>query len=218
MTAPHRVDTIGIIGAGKSGVAIARLAIAAGYTVKIASSGTARDTALMTGIVAPGAIAVDVPEAMSNADLVILAVPLRRFRYLPLHLLDGRTVINVMNYWPPIDGTLPEFDVDGRPSSAVVQDALPATATLVKTFNHLGYHQMDDLPRPAGDTERIALGIASDDDEAAALVADFVDTVGFAPVMIGALKHSTVLQPETPLFGAAISQETFAQQAGTLST
>ncbi|WAP50671.1 NAD(P)-binding domain-containing protein [Arthrobacter sp. ATA002] len=59
-TSPHTgPGTIGIIGAGKSGVAIARLALDAGYTVKIASSGPARQTALMTDIVAPGAIAVD---------------------------------------------------------------------------------------------------------------------------------------------------------------
>jgi 8-hydroxy-5-deazaflavin:NADPH oxidoreductase len=44
---------IGIIGAGKSGTAIARLALAAGYPVRIAASRPAGETATMTDIVAP---------------------------------------------------------------------------------------------------------------------------------------------------------------------
>jgi 8-hydroxy-5-deazaflavin:NADPH oxidoreductase len=47
---------IGIIGAGKSGTAIARLALGAAYPVMIAASGSADQTAMMTDIVTPGAV------------------------------------------------------------------------------------------------------------------------------------------------------------------
>jgi predicted dinucleotide-binding enzyme len=204
--------TIGIIGAGKSGVAIARLALGAGYAVNIASSGTARDTAVMTDIVSPGARAVDIDDVTDGASMVVVAVPLRRFRALPLHLLAGHVVIDVMNYWPPIDGILPEFEDTDRPSSAIVQDTLPSGTHLVKTFNHLGYHQMEDLPRPTGAPDRIALGVAADNSAAAQTVADFIDAVGFDPVFIGSIQHSAVLQPETPLFGAALTGSALEDQ------
>lgn len=210
-TSPSR-GTIGIIGAGKSGVAIARLALAAGYTVNIASSGPATETKMMVDIVAPGATAVDVDRVTDDADFVVIAVPLRRYRDLPLDRLDGHTVIDVMNYWPPIDGILPEFENTDRPSSAVVQDALPNTARLVKTFNHLGYHQMEDLARPTGDAERVALGVASDDTNAAEQAAAFLDAAGFDPVQIGGLDRSGALQPETTIFGAALPASEFEEQ------
>ena len=203
--------TVGIIGAGKSGVAIARLAIAAGYTVKIASSGPAHETALMTDIVSPGAIAVDVEHVAENADIVVIAVPLRRFRDLPLHLLEGHTVIDVMNYWPPIDGILPEFEDTDRPSSVVVAQALPATAELAKSFNHPGYHQLDALARPRrDDPARIALGVAGADIAATRAVEEFVDALGFTPVYIGSLENTAPLQPDTSVFGAALNAASLA--------
>jgi predicted dinucleotide-binding enzyme len=203
--------TIGIIGAGKSGVAIARLALAARYTVKIASSGPSHETALMVDIVSPGAIAVDIEHVADNADTVILAVPLRRFRDLPLHLLSGHTVIDVMNYWPPIDGVLPEFENSARPSSVIVAEALPATAEVVKTFNHLGYHQMEDLARPHNDADRVAMGVAGPDTRATRAVEEFIDAVGFDAVYIGPLENSSMLQPDTPIFGSALDAATLRE-------
>lgn len=211
MTTTASRGTIGIIGAGKPGVAIARLAMTAGYTVNIASSGPAHETALMTDIVSPGAHAVDLADIADGADILLVAVPLRRFRDLPAHLFTGRTVIDAMNYWPPIDGVLTDFADTDRPSSAIIQDALPE-ASVVKTFNHLGYHQMEDLPRPDGATDRVALGVAADDESALQQVMDFVNAVGFTPVPIGRLAESAVLQPETPLFGAALTADELIAQ------
>ncbi|MFL0359395.1 NADPH-dependent F420 reductase [Curtobacterium flaccumfaciens] len=199
--------TIGIIGAGKSGTALARLALAAGYRVQIASSGTVADTALMMRFVAPGVAATDIEHVADGTDFVVIAVPLRRFRALDPELFAGRTVVDVMNYWPPIDGTLPEFENTERPSSAVIQDAIPA-ATVIKTFNHLGYHQMEDLAEPLAPTGRIALAVAGNDEHAVATVMRFVEAVGFDPVNAGTLEDSAPLQPETAVFGAALDRDT----------
>lgn len=196
-----RRPVIGIFGAGKSGVAIARLALDAGYTVRVASSGSADDTDQLMRFVAPGAEAVNRDDLPAEADVLVLAVPLRRFRELPLHALAGHVVIDVMNHWPPIDGLLPEFADAGRPSSTVVRDALPPTARLVKAFNHLGYHQMEDLPRPPGDPGRAALAIAGDDPDAVDTISQLVDDLGFDPVPAGTLADSGPLEPDGPVFG-----------------
>ena len=110
-------QVVGVFGAGRSGTAIARRALEAGYTVKIAASGPDDQTAMITNIVTPGVIATDVGDLATDADIVELAVPLRRFTDLPLVLLADRIIIDVMNYWPPVDGLLPKFQHSRRPSS-----------------------------------------------------------------------------------------------------
>jgi predicted dinucleotide-binding enzyme len=204
MTAPAAAPerTVGIFGAGKSGVAIARLALAAGYRVRIAASGPADRTALVTGILMPGAVATEAAALATDTDLVVLAVPLRKYRDLPLPTLAGRVVVDVMNYWPPVDGVIPEFEDPTRRSSEVVRGALPPAARLVKTFNHIGYHEMEELARPAGAPHRVAVAVAGDDPQAVQAIARFVDDLGFDPVPAGPLRDSAALQPGSPVFGA----------------
>ncbi|MBX6751115.1 MAG: NAD(P)-binding domain-containing protein [Micromonosporaceae bacterium] len=197
--------TVGIFGAGKSGTAIARRALAAGYTVRITTSGPAERTALVAGILTLGAVPVDAQHLADGTDLVVLAVPLRAWRDLPLARLAGRVVVDVMNYWPPVDGILPEFETD-RPSSEIVRDGLPPDARLVKTLNHIDYHDIEDLARPAGSPDRVALAVAGDDADAVALVSQFVDDLGFDAVPAGGLAASAALQPGSPIFGANLGR------------
>ncbi|GIJ29599.1 NADP oxidoreductase [Micromonospora qiuiae] len=206
MTTTGPIRTIGIFGAGKSGIAIARQALAAGYNVRITTSGPAERTALVAAILTPGAIAVDGQHLADGTDLVVLAVPLRAWRELPLALLAGRIVVDVMNYWPPADGILPEFET-GRPSSEIVRDGLPPDARLVKTVNHIGYHEIEELARPAGSPDRVALAVAGDDTGAVALVSQFIDDLGFDAVAVGGLAASAVLQPGSAIFGANLGRD-----------
>jgi hypothetical protein len=90
----------------------------------------------------------NVEDLASDANIVVIAVPLRRFTDLPLSPLADRIVIDVMNYWPPVDGLVPEFQHSGQPSSVLVRDALAPTTRLVKTFSHLRYHQTEDWHVP----------------------------------------------------------------------
>jgi len=77
----------------------------------------------------------------------------------------------------------------------------------VKTFNHLGYHQIEDLARPAAAPDRVALAPSGDDPAAVAAVADFIDRLGFDPVPAGQLADSAALQPESVIFGAPLTAE-----------
>jgi hypothetical protein len=95
---------------------------------------------------------------------------------------------------------------EGRASSEIVRSHLPGTARLVKTLNHIGYHEIEELARPAGAPGRIALGVAGADPPAVAAVAAFVDRIGSTPVVVGGLADSAVLQPGSALFGADLTE------------
>jgi predicted dinucleotide-binding enzyme len=143
------VSTIGILGAGRVGSAIARTALTAGYAVHIAGSGPAEDIQLIVDIVTPGAVAMTAADVAASADLVVLAVPMHKFRSVDPATLTDRLVLDTMNYWQPIDGELSEFSTDSRSTSEVVGEYFVG-ARLVKTLNHIGYHDLETDARPAG--------------------------------------------------------------------
>ncbi|MBD7996856.1 NAD(P)-binding domain-containing protein [Arthrobacter sp. Sa2CUA1] len=193
-----QVRTVGVLGAGRVGTAVARQALKAGFNVKIATSRPAAENALLVEIITPGATAVDASDA-AQADLVVVAVPLHRFRTLSPEALAGKTVIDAMNYWAPIDGTLADFEDGLRGSSEVVQDFL-AGSNVVKTLNHIGYHDLEADGAAPGTPGRRALAVAGDDAAARASAADFINALGYDPVDAGPLAAGRGFQPGTPAF------------------
>lgn len=203
-----RLPRIAVLGAGHSGPVIARVAIDAGYPVSIAASGDPEQIELITQVLVPGAEARWAADATADADIVVLAIPLHKFRTLDPSLVSGKLVVDVMNYWPAVDGVVPMFDDPERGSSEIVQRRL-ASSTVVKALNHIGYHELDDERRPAGSPDRRALGVAADDRRALGVVADLVERIGYDAVQLDSLSAGSFLEPGGPVFGVSLTRLEF---------
>jgi 8-hydroxy-5-deazaflavin:NADPH oxidoreductase len=204
------VTKIAILGAGKVGTSLARVAVQAGYRVDIASSGSADRIALIIDVLAPGAHATTVAAAVDGADLIVLALPLHKFKNLDVSLLAGHIVLDIMNYWAPIDGEISEFDDAPEGTSVLVQHAIPG-ARVVKTLNHIGYHELEEQHRPAGAPDRVALGAVGDDRAAVGEVLAFLDRIGFDAIDGGPLANGVAFQPGSPLFGEPYAAARFRE-------
>jgi predicted dinucleotide-binding enzyme len=201
-------ERIAVLGAGHVGPVIARVAVDAGYDVTIAASGAPEKIALITQVLIPGAEPRWAADAVADADVVVLSIPIHKFATFDPALVAGKLVVDVMNYWPPVDGVQAIFEEANCGSSEFVQDRLDRS-TIVKTLNHIGYHELDDERRPVGSSERRALGVAGDDAAAVDIVAEIIERIGYDAVRLSPLSAGRILQPGGPVFGASLRRAEF---------
>lgn len=197
---------LGIVGAGKIGTAIARATIGGGYAVAISGSGAADRIELIVEVLAPGAHAVTTEAVVRHADLIVLAVPMHRFRELPHDLFAGKILVDAMNYWEEIDGVDKELATAPCGTSVVVQDWFQSSR-VVKSLNHLGYFKFEQGRRPRDAADRLALAAAGNDPDALKAVLQLIDRLGFDAVEVGSLNAGAALQPNGPAFGIAHSAD-----------
>jgi predicted dinucleotide-binding enzyme len=192
--------TIGLIGAGHIGSQVARLAVANGYNVVISNS---RGPQTLSGLVeelGPGARAGTALEAAQSGDIVVVTIPLKNYRQVPVETLVGKVVIDTNNYYPQRDGHIPELDDESTTTSELLQHHLP-TSKVVKAFNHIYAAELTTHGQPAGSPNRRALVIAGDDPPAKLAVTRLLDRFGFDTVDAGPLKEGWRIQRDTPGYG-----------------
>lgn len=197
------IKTIAIIGAGKLGIVLSQLALKAGYEVYISGSGDPAKIKLSVDVLAPGAHAATSREAVKKADIVILALPLSKHRQIPNSALAGKLVIDATNHWWEIDGPRDDFLQPGESSSEAIQDFL-SSSRVVKALNHMGYHDLHDETRPAGEPGRKAIAVAGEREQDVATVSRLIDNLGFDPVHIGNLAAGRKLEPGGNVFGVNV--------------
>jgi predicted dinucleotide-binding enzyme len=194
------MQTIGLIGAGHIGSQIARLAVAHGYNVVISNSRGPETLSDLVKELGPNARAATVVDAARAGDIVVVTIPLKSIRSVPVEPLIGKVVIDTNNYYPERDGHIPELDNESTTTSELLQSHLPQSK-VVKAFNHIYAAQLTTDGRPAGTKNRRALVIAGDDPAAKAVVANLLDQFGFDAVDAGPLKEGWRIQRDTPGYG-----------------
>ncbi len=195
------MTTVGLIGSGRIGGTVAKLAVAAGHPVILSNSRGPDTLAELAGQLGPLARAGTGRDAAEGGDLVVVTIPLHAFRNVEPEPLAGKIVIDTCNYYPQRDGQIAELDSGALTSSELIQRHL-ALAALVKAFNNIFYKHLESLTRPAGALDRSYLPIAGDDPEAKAAVTAFLDSIGWGAVDAGPLAESWRQQPGTPVYGA----------------
>jgi 8-hydroxy-5-deazaflavin:NADPH oxidoreductase len=200
------MTTIGIIGAGHIGSALAAVFTDAGHDVVLANS---RGPQTLTALVdelngrpsAHGTVrAATAADAAAAGDLAVVTVPLKVYRDVPVEPLAGKIVLDTNNYYPQRDGQFPELDDESTTSAELLQGHLPASR-VVKAFNHIPARDIVERRCDPGTPHRRALAIAGDDPSAREQVTGLLDRLGFDVVDLGPLAEGWRIQPGTPGYG-----------------
>ncbi len=182
---------IGVIGSGKIGGTAARLFSRAGHHVAISNSRGPASLASLVEDLGAGARAATIEEVSSFGEVVLVAIPFGKYDTIPGQLLEGKVVVDAMNYYPQRDGRI-EFG-DGTSTELVARYL--RGARLVKAFNTMYFETLATQGREGAPVEdRLALFVAGDDVKAKAMVSRLIEEIGFAPVDTGSLHDGGRLQ------------------------
>lgn len=190
------MQTLGIIGSGNIGSAVARLAVAAGMNVILANSRGPESLHELIDELGPLAKAGTVEEAATEGDAIVLSIPLLAVKELPAGLLRHKLVLDTSNYYPFRDGRITELDSEIKTTSELVHEWLIG-ARHVKAFNNILAHHIPALARRNGATDRSALPLASDDIDAKREAAAVMDRLGFDTLDAGTLADTWKFEPES---------------------
>jgi len=194
------MTTLGLIGAGRIGSQVARLAVAHGYDVVISNSRGPETLADLVRELGPRARAATPLEAATAGDLVVVTIPLKAIATVPVEPLAGKIVIDTNNYYPQRDGHIRALDDETTTTAELLQAHLPKSK-VVKAFNHIYASQLTTDGSPPGTPNRRALVIAGDDAGAKSVVTRMLDAFGFDVVDAGPLAEGWRIQRDTPGYG-----------------
>jgi 8-hydroxy-5-deazaflavin:NADPH oxidoreductase len=193
------MTVIGFIGSGNIGSTLAQLAVDAGHEVVLSNSRGPETLADLVDRLGPQARAATSAEAAAAGDIVVVTVPLRAYRDVPVEPLRGKVVIDTNNYYPDRDGHIAELDDESTTTSELLQNHL-RESHVVKAFNNIFVDHLAALPRPSGSPERSVLAIAGDDESAKRTVTEFFDSIGYDAYDAGPLSEGWRYQRDTAAY------------------
>jgi 8-hydroxy-5-deazaflavin:NADPH oxidoreductase len=193
------MTTVGFVGSGNIGSTIARLALAGGHEVVLSNSRGPETLNDLVAELGSGARAATAEEAAAAGDLVVVTVPLKAYRQVPVEPLRGKVVIDTNNYYPDRDGHIAELDDESTTTSELLQAHLPESS-VVKAFNNIYFAHLGSLQRPVGDAERSVLAICGDEAAAKETASAFLDSIGYDTYDVGPLSEGWRYQRDTAAY------------------
>jgi hypothetical protein len=200
------MTTIGLIGSGHIGQAVARQALAHGHDVVLSNSRGPETLADLVTDLGEHARAGTAEEAARSGDIVVVTIPFKSYAQVPVEPLAGKVVIDTNNYYFERDGHFPEID-EGRTSPSELLAEHLETSKVVKAFNAIQAAQILSAASPAGTPGRRAIPIAGDDDDAKRVVVDLLDELGFDAVDAGPLAEGRRFDRDQPAYGAELDAD-----------
>jgi len=193
------IKTIGFIGTGLIGSALARLFVRAGFNVILNNSrGPKSLNPLIEELGLSAKAGSNLDKTISESDIIIAPLPLEHYKILPADKLAGKIVIDTMNYYPTDDFHIKELDEAKYTSSELVQLHLK-DSKIVKAFHNVGFHHLFSDARQS-EQERTTIPIAGDDEYAKQIVATLITEIGYNTIDTGSLKESWRTEPGTPIY------------------
>jgi hypothetical protein len=184
-----RPDTVGIIGAGHIGQALARVAVRAKRRVIMANSRGPDSLAPVVGPLGSAVAAGSVADA-AECSMVALAVPWEKLSSAVAEpLWNGQIVIDATNAvrFP----TLEPIPLGGRMSSEIVAE-LVSGASLVRAANRMPATVLGADPTEHGG-QRVMF-VSGDHQPAKSAVSELFETAGFFTIDLGDLVTGSRLQ------------------------
>jgi predicted dinucleotide-binding enzyme len=206
------MTTIGIIGSGRIGSTVARLALDAGHDVVLSNSRGPETLHELVAELGPRSRAASRDEAVAVGEIVLVSIPINVYPTLSGVTMAGKIVMDTGNFYPRRDGDVPELSDKSLTDSEYLGRVLPG-AEIVKVFNNIFYKHLLNLARPAGSSDRTALPIAGNAAAAKSVVTEFLDSIGYDAVDAGDLADGWRQQPGTPVYGTPYGP--FDHEAGT---
>jgi 8-hydroxy-5-deazaflavin:NADPH oxidoreductase len=200
---------VGIIGAGHIGSTLARGFAERGYDVVIANSRGPETLQDLVAELGEHVAAGTAEQAAEAGEFVVVTVPLKAVRDVPVAPLAGKIVLDTNNYYWERDGRIAALENGETTTSQMLQEHLPESH-VAKAFNHIMSGQILTDGSPAGTPGRRALATASDHADAAALVERIYDEFGYDTVNIGPLADSWRVERDQPAYVVAQNRDELA--------
>jgi len=184
---PAQADTIAIIGTGSVGGALGPKFAAQGHIVVYGSRDPFKsDVAELVARTGHGSSATTQADAVTNADIVVLAVPGMLVEEITRNLgdLSGKIIIDPTNPLTRSESGL-VFGVETS-NGQIIQAAAP-NAYVVKAFNTLNWKTMVDPGESGGP---VSIPIVGNDPTAKKTVAKLVEEMGLEAIDLGGIENA----------------------------
>ncbi len=193
----------GIIGVGTIGSIISKKLVKNGHDVKVAD---ARGIEHLEGKELAGT-PVLIEDVITNIEVLIISLPLTALpsiRNIIEQVGEEVIVVDTSNYYPSRDQKIAEIE-NGMVESDWVSNQLGKP--IIKAFNNLLAHTLENEGTPEGTSGRIAMAIAGNDVSQKQIIMNVVNQLGFDTVDSGSLSDSWRQQPGTPAYCTELTKE-----------